>query len=88
MEKMEPGSDNEPDLSVRTSVAKQFKIQHINHEMKTSVITRHMILFWLSLVVLLRLLASKQAKHSTGYRRLFADHVVIIVFSQCSSGQS
>ena len=39
MEKMEPGSDNEPDLSVRTSVAKQFKIQHINHKMKTSVIT-------------------------------------------------
>ena len=39
MEKMEPGSDNEPDLSVRTSVAKQFKIQHINHEMKKSVIT-------------------------------------------------
>ena len=34
MEKMEPGSDNEPDLSVRTSVAKQFKIQHINREMK------------------------------------------------------
>ena len=38
MEKMEPGSDNEPDLSVKTSVAKQFKIQHINHEMKKSVI--------------------------------------------------
>ena len=32
--KMEPGSDNEPDLSVRTSVAKQFNIQHINNEMK------------------------------------------------------
>ena len=39
MEKMEPGSDNEPDLSVRTSVAKQFKIQHINHEMNKSIIT-------------------------------------------------
>ena len=40
MEKMKPGSDNEPDLSVRTSVAKHsFEIQHINHEMKTSVIT-------------------------------------------------
>ena len=37
---MEPGSDNEPDLSVRTSVAEtQFKIQHINHEMIKSVIT-------------------------------------------------
>ena len=41
MEKMEPGSDNEPDLSVKTSVAKHSltEIQHINHEMKTSVIT-------------------------------------------------
>ena len=39
MEKMEKGSDNETDLSVRTSVAKQFKIQHINHEMKKSVIS-------------------------------------------------
>ena len=31
---MEPGSDNEPDLSVRTSVASetQFKIQHISQE--------------------------------------------------------
>ena len=34
MEKMEPGSDYEPDLSVRISVAKQFQIQHINHEME------------------------------------------------------
>ena len=43
MEKMEPGSaNNEPDLvSVRTSQCSetQFKIQHINHEMKKSVIT-------------------------------------------------
>ena len=31
---MEPGSDNEPDLLVRKSIAKQFKIQHINREMK------------------------------------------------------
>ena len=39
--KMEPGSDNEPDLSVRTSVTDktQFKIQHINHEMRKIVIT-------------------------------------------------
>ena len=36
---MEPGSDNEPDLSVRISVVKQLKIQHINREMKKSVIT-------------------------------------------------
>ena len=36
MNKMDPGSDNEPDLSVRTSVTlkTQFKIQHINHEMR------------------------------------------------------
>ena len=41
MKKMEPlGSDNEPDLSVRMSVAKQFKIQHISHEMRKSVISR------------------------------------------------
>ena len=40
MEKMEPGSDNEPDLSVRTSCSEtQFKIQHINHEMRKIVIT-------------------------------------------------
>ena len=31
---MEPGSDNEPDLLVRKSIAKQFKIQHINREKK------------------------------------------------------
>ncbi len=37
---MEPGSDNEPDLSVRTSCSEtQFKIQHINHEMRKIVIT-------------------------------------------------
>ena len=36
MEKMEPGSDNEPDLSVGTSVASetQFKKKHINQETK------------------------------------------------------
>ena len=38
MEKMEKGSDNETDLSVRTSVVKQFKIQHINREMKKKVL--------------------------------------------------
>ena len=38
MEKMEPGSDNEP-LSQNICSKTQFKIQHINHEMKTSVIT-------------------------------------------------
>ena len=38
---MEPGSDNEPDLSVRTSVAKQFKIQHINREMKKESVITH-----------------------------------------------
>ena len=36
---MEPGSDNEPDLSVRTSYETQFKIQHINHEMRILFIT-------------------------------------------------
>ena len=37
--KMEPGSDNEPDLSVKTSCSEtQFKIQHINHEMKKKVL--------------------------------------------------
>ena len=39
MEKMEPGSDNEPDLSVRACSETQFKIQHINREMKKGVIT-------------------------------------------------
>ena len=40
MKKMEPGSDNEPDLSVRTVCYKtQFKIQHINHEMIKKIIT-------------------------------------------------
>ena len=35
MEKMEPGSDNEPDLSVRTSVTKHsLRFNIINHEMK------------------------------------------------------
>ena len=35
MNKMEPGSDNEPDLSVSGVCYKtQFKIQHINHEMR------------------------------------------------------
>ena len=36
---MEPGSDNEPDLSVRTSAAKHSLTQHINREMKKGVIT-------------------------------------------------
>ena len=37
---MEPGSDNEPDLSVRTSCSEtQFKIQHIKREMRKTVIT-------------------------------------------------
>ena len=40
MEKMEPGSDNEPDLSVRTSVAKHsLRFKHVNREMKKNVIT-------------------------------------------------
>ena len=35
---MEPGSDNEPDLSVRTSCSETlFKIQHINHEKRKIV---------------------------------------------------
>ena len=37
MENMEPGSDNEPDLSVTENICSgetQFKIQHINHEME------------------------------------------------------
>ena len=36
---MEPGSDNEPDLCQNTCSETQFKIQHINGEMKKSVIT-------------------------------------------------
>ena len=40
---MEPGLDNEPDLSIRTSVVKHsltcLKVQHINCEMTKSVIT-------------------------------------------------
>ena len=41
MEKMEPGSDNEPDLSLSQNICSEtkFKTQHINHEMKKSVIT-------------------------------------------------
>ena len=39
MEKMEPGLDNEPDLSVRRSVVKR-SLRFINHEIKKSVITR------------------------------------------------
>ena len=39
MEKMEPGLDNEPDLSVRTSVAKHSLRFNTNCEMKKSVIT-------------------------------------------------
>ena len=37
---MEPGSGNEPDLSVRISVAKRSlkPLQHINHEMKKIVL--------------------------------------------------
>ena len=36
---MEPGLDNEPDLSVRRSVVKH-SLRFINHEIKKSVITR------------------------------------------------
>ncbi len=41
MEKMEPGSDNEPDRPLSQNICSetQFKIQHSNHEMKTSDIT-------------------------------------------------
>ena len=41
MEKMELGSDNEPQWPLNQNICSetQFKIQHINHEMKKSVKT-------------------------------------------------